>query len=164
MSADSSSAPPAVQVAEPPRAMLKVANAIFRTLLRSPVHGLVDQAFMLLHVTGRKSGNSYDIVVGRQEADGVLFAVTSAPWRRNLTGGATVGITERGETRQARAELIEDPNAVAEVYRGQIDRLGGPKGGRRLGIKINVDRTPTHDELVEAVHREHLSVVRILPA
>ncbi len=165
MSADSTSSLPAVQTAAPPAAILRVGNAIFKGLMRSPAHAAVDKTFMLLHVTGRKSGTRYDIVVGPHEGpDGALFAVTSAPWRRNLAGGATVGVTDRGQTRQARAELVEEPDAVAEVYRSELERLGGPKGGRRLGIKVNVDRMPTHEELVDAVHREHLSVVRILAA
>ncbi len=164
MSADSTGSPPAVQAAEPPAALIKIGSAVIGTLLRSPAHGAVDKAFLLLHVTGRKTGKQYDIVLGRHEVDGTLYVVTSAPWRRNLAGGASVRVTNGGQTRQARAELIEDPDTVAEVYRGEIERLGGPKSGRRLGITINVDRTPSHEELTDAVRREHLSVIRILPA
>jgi hypothetical protein len=57
--------------------------------------------------------------------------------------------------------LEEDPAVVAEVYAQLIDEVGLAKAGQRLGIRINVDRAPTHDELVDAVRREHLSLVRL---
>ena len=80
MSADSTGSRPAVQAAEPPAALIKIGNVVIGTLLRSPAHGAVDKAFLLLHVTGRKTGKQYDIVLGRHEVGGALFVVTSAPW------------------------------------------------------------------------------------
>jgi hypothetical protein len=160
MSADPAGSRPAVQPQSPPAALLKVGNAVFRTLLRSPLHGVVSGSFVLLHVTGRKTGRRYDIVVGRHDVDGGLLVVTSVPWRKNFAGGAALEVSDRGRRRPAHGDLVEDPDVVAELYRAEIERLGR-KRANRLGIKINVERTPTHEELADAVRRDNLSVVRI---
>src|SRR4051812_7383759 len=124
MTADRNGTLPAVQVQSPPAALLKVGNTIFRTLLRSPLHGAVSGPFVLLRVTGRKTGRRYDLVVGRHDVEGGLVVVTSAPWRKNLAGGAQVEVVDRGRTRRGFGELVQDPDAVADVYRGEIERLG----------------------------------------
>ena len=50
---------------------------------------------------------------------------------------------------------------MAQAYQRLIDEVGVANAARRLGIRVNVDRAPTRDELVDAVRREHLSVVRL---
>lgn len=160
MTTDPAAVRPAVQVQAPPAALLKVGNAVFRTLLRSPLHGAVSGSFALRHVTGRKTGRRYDLVVGRHDVDGGLTVVTSAPWRKNLAGGAALEVTVAGRRRPAHGELVEDPDVVAGLYGAEIERLGW-KRGSRLGIKVNVQRTPTHDELADAARRDHLSVVHV---
>jgi hypothetical protein len=160
MTADPGSSRPAVQPQAPPAVLLRVVNAVLRTLLRTPLHRLVDGGFLLLHVTGRKSGRRYDVVVGRHEIDGGLFVATSAPWRKNLTGGAPVEVTDRGRVRAGHGELVKDPGAVAALYLTEIQRIGR-KRARRLGIRINVPRTPTAEELADSARRDGLSAVRV---
>ncbi|MGZ4620155.1 MAG: hypothetical protein ACXV3F_15960, partial [Frankiaceae bacterium] len=123
-----------------------------------------DSQFMLLHLTGRKTGRHYNIVVGRHEIDGVLCVLTSSPWRVNARGGADAQITDKGVTRPARAVLVEEPDHVAAAYGAEIERLGWKGAQRRLGVKLTVHRTPTHEELADAVRRDRLSVVRLQPA
>jgi hypothetical protein len=164
MTADPDSTAPAIQRQEPPKAMLAVANPVFAALLRSPLHRLVDGPFLLLHITGRTTGRRYSIVVARHDLDGGTAILTSSPWRMNARGGADVEITDRGRTRPARAELVEDPDLVADAYASEIQRLGWKAAQRRIALKINVERAPTHDELVDAARREHLSVIRLRPA
>jgi hypothetical protein len=78
----------------------------------------------------------------------------------NLRGGPTpVEVTLLGRRAPATAVLEEDPEVVAGVYERLIGDLGRERAGRRLGIRITVDRVPTHDELAEAARREHLSVL-----
>ena len=55
--------------------------------------------------------------------------------------------------------LEEDPSAVARVYRRLVDELGAEAAHRRLGIRVNVGRVPTEEELADAARREHLSVL-----
>ena len=147
----------------PPKAMIRIANPLFRRLLRGPLHGLVDEHLMLLRFRGRKSGRPYEVVVGRRNIGGRLAVLTSSPWRSNLRGGgAEVEATIAGERRRGRAELEEDPEEVARVYADLIGEYGYEQAGRRLGIKINVDRMPTRGELVGAIRRSGLSVVTIV--
>ena len=115
---------------------------------------------LLLHLTGRTSGRALDVPVAyRPAGDGRLLVLTSSRWRVNLRGRPDVEVTLRGSRRPVVAELVEDPDAVAEVYAGLIDEVGHTKAGRRMGLRINVDRTPTHAELVEAAQRDGLSLV-----
>jgi F420H(2)-dependent quinone reductase len=152
---------PAVERAKPPEAMVKVGNPIFGWLLRSPLHGLLDEHLMLLHFRGRKTGCAYTLPVGRRAIDGRLGVLTSSGWRVNFRGGASVEVTLEGERRRGHVELAEDPEEVARVYANLIEEYGHEQAGRRLGIKINVDRMPTHEELVDAIERSGLSVITI---
>jgi len=48
----------------PPPALVKMGNPLVRMLLGSPLHGVLDDSFLVLHLTGRKTGRRYDIPVG----------------------------------------------------------------------------------------------------
>src|SRR5215469_17584388 len=80
----------------PPAALVKMGNPLVRVLLGSPLHGILDDSFLVLHVTGRKTGRRYSIPVGYVDMDGKLTVVTLARWRVNLRGGADVEVTLRG--------------------------------------------------------------------
>jgi len=116
---------------------------------------------MLLHFLGRRTGRAYVVAVGRRTIDGRLAALTNSGWRVNFRGGAPVEVTLGGELRRGDAELVEDPEEVARIYANLIEEYGREKAGRRLGITINVDRTPTHEELVDAIERSGLSMIAI---
>jgi hypothetical protein len=158
---------PAVEGPRLHTALLKVANPVFAAALRSPLHRLVDAAFrpriQVLHVTGRKTGRRYTIVVGHHEIDGASVVFTSMPWRVNVRGGADVLVTYQGRIWRAHAVLVEDPDEVADAYTAMIQRLGWKAAQRQLGMKINLGRAPTHAELVQAVRREHLSLISLHP-
>lgn len=51
---------------------------------------------------------------------------------------------------------------VPAVYAALIDELG-LKNANRLGIRITVDRAPTHSELADAVRSSRLSVLHFIP-
>ncbi|MDQ3863275.1 MAG: MBL fold metallo-hydrolase [Actinomycetota bacterium] len=152
---------PAVERVKPPEAMINVANPIMYWLLRSPLHGLVDEHLMVLHFRGRKTHRPYTVVVGQRTIEGKLATLTNSPWRVNFRGGAPVDVTLKGERRAGHAELVEDPEGVARVYANLIDEYGYEKAGRHLGIRINVDRKPTHEELVDVIERSGLSFITI---
>jgi hypothetical protein len=151
----------AVERAMPPKALIRVGNPIFGWLLRSPLHGLVDEHLMLLHFRGHKTGRRYTVVVGRRNIAGKLGTLTSSGWRVNFRGGTEVEVTLEGKRWRGHAELVEDPDEVARLYGNLIEEYGLEQAGRRLGIRINVDRMPTHEELVAAVKRSGLSFITI---
>ena len=69
----------AVERKVPPSILIKISNPVVRLLLRSPLHGPLDSAVLLLHVTGRKSGRRYVIPVNYVDIGGRLTVVTIAP-------------------------------------------------------------------------------------
>ena len=129
-----------------PLAVVSALNPLLRAVLRSPLHHAASKHLMILHVTGRKSGRIYDVPVGRHQYNGQLVASAGGRWRVNLSRGADVHVTLDGRRRRAHAELIDDPQRVAEIFAALITQLG-PKHANRLGMKINVNRVPTVDEV-----------------
>jgi len=140
--------------------VLRFVNPIIGALLRSPFHRLLSKQLMLLSVIGRKTGRTYAVPVGRHESNGMLLVSVSGRWRHNLRGGAPVRVTLDGRERAGYVELEEDPGQVARTFKLLLDRLG-PGGPRLLGLKINIHRSPTIDEVQPAVARRCIARVRL---
>jgi len=140
---------PTVEGAEPPEALARVVNPLIKALLRSPLHGPFSRHLMLLAFRGRKSGKRYEIVVGRHEVNGALVVPTGTTgrrWRLNFRGGTPAQVTLGDSRRHGWGELIEDPDEVVRIHRVLLSRIGLKKA-RRLGLRVNVDREPTDEEL-----------------
>lgn len=91
-------------------------NSMMAWLLRSPLHGILSQSFMLISVTGRKSGRMISTPVNYVR-DGKTLWVTSQrdrKWWRNLRGGAPIDVLVAGKEWRAHGEAIADEKAVAE--------------------------------------------------
>lgn len=153
----------AVERNKPPEGPFIVINALMRRLLTSPLHRLVGNRIALLSYTGRKSGRQVCTPVGVHDLDGRMVTLTSSRWRHNFAGGAPVTLRRGGRDLALSATLVKDADRVADVYAALIGRLGHSKAGRRLGVRINVDRAPTHGELTDAAHRSGLSVIDYQP-
>nr|WP_297430324.1 nitroreductase/quinone reductase family protein [uncultured Actinotalea sp.] len=155
-----------MEASHPPRAMVRAVNPFMRWLLSSPGRaGRAEGELMLLHVTGRRTGRTYDIPIGyHRGTDGRLVVVTDAPWRLNLRDLPDVEVTLRGVRRPARAELVEDPGATADDYLSRIDRSRPRASARRAGLRLSEDRVPTREELVDVARREHLCTIQLAVA
>jgi deazaflavin-dependent oxidoreductase (nitroreductase family) len=139
---------PPVENAQPPKNVLRFVNPIMKALLRSPLHRLLSKKLMLLTVTGRRTGRTYTLPVGRFESpDGTFVLSAGGGWRHNLRGGADVRVTLAGREHAAHAVLEEDPARTAEVFKTLLDRAGA----RALAVKVNVDRSPTVAEIAPAL-------------
>ena len=147
----------------PPPALVKMGNPLVRMLLGLPLHGVLDDSFLVLHLTGRQTGRRYHIPVGYVDMEGKLAVVTVAKWRVNLRGGADVEVTLRGRLRAAHARLEEDPAAVAVSYQAMIGRIGWTKAQRQLGIALPAGRAPTLAELNDAAREYGWSVITLTP-
>jgi hypothetical protein len=152
---------PAVERVTPPLLLVRLANPVMRRLLASPLHALASRQLLLLHFTGRRTGRRYTVPTGYHHLDGVPSVLTNSGWRHNFRGGTDIEVTLRGRRRPALATLIEEPDTVVRAYMGVIHQLGWRAAQRRLGIRVNVGRTPTPEELVEAVRAAGLSIVRL---
>ena len=150
-----------VKQSVPPPALVKMGNPLVRMVLDSPLHGMLDHSFLVLHLTGRKTGRRYDIPVGYVGMEGKLIVVTAARWRVNLRGGADVEVTLRGCLRPMHALLEQDPASVAVSYQAMIDRIGWKKAQRQLGISLPGGRAPTLLELSDAALEYGWSVITL---
>ncbi|MDT0166588.1 nitroreductase/quinone reductase family protein [Actinotalea sp. AC32] len=155
--------PRSVEAQHPPRALVRAVNPFVRWLLSSPGRGgRAQDELMLLHVTGRRTGRTYDIPVGFHPGeDGRLVVVTDAPWRLNLRDLPDVEVTLRGVRRPAHAELVETPGAAADDYLGRIDPSHPQASARKAGLRLAEDRVPTRDQLVDLARREHLCAIHV---
>ena len=151
----------AVRQVVPPRALVRMGNPMVRLLSRSPLHGFIDHAVLVLHVTGHRTGRRYDIPVNYLDIGGRLTVVTAATWRVNLRGGADVAVTLRGRRQPMHATLEEDPSAVAVAYQEIISRLGWLKASRYLGISGPDGLQPTVLELKGAAREYGWSVITL---
>ena len=78
----------AVKRSVPPPTLVNMGNPLVRMLLGSPLHGMADHAFLVLHVTGRKTGRCYNIPVGFVDVGGTAHRhhrgrVAGQPARRS---------------------------------------------------------------------------------
>jgi hypothetical protein len=151
----------AVERVQPPGWLMRFINPVTRWMLQSRLHSRMSGALLLLHYRGRRSGRGYTVPVGYHWIDGDLSLLTNSSWRHNFEGGRALEVTYRGVRRPAHAQLISDPDTVTTIYHDMINDLGVQQAQRRLGIRINVQRAPSRDELRDAIVRSGLSVVRI---
>ena len=147
----------------PPPALVKMGNPLVRLLLGSPLHRMLGDSFLVLHLTGRKTGRRYDIPVGYVDMGGKLTVVTIARWRVNLRGGADVEVTLHGRLRPMHALLEEDPAVLAVSYQAMITRTGLNKAQRQLGISLPAARPPTALELQDAAREYGWSIITLTP-
>lgn len=137
---------------------MRAVNPVVRQLL---ARGRLGDQLLLLHYAGRRSGRRFDVPVGYHLVDGQVSVFTNSGWRHNFVDGRDIEVTIRGVRQPARAVLCGDPDEVADIYDRLIGELGVARARRRLGLRLNVDRAPSREELRDAVQRSGLSVVRI---
>ena len=150
----------AVTIKETP-IMMKFMMRLFNPLMRKQVRRGKARSVVgviLLHFTGRKTGKRYEIPVMKQDDNGRLCVYTEARWKVNLRGGADIEVTDMGVRTPMRAELLEDPDAMAAEMEGLIRRIGLKEARQRLGIVVHVGRPPTREELAAAIRRRNLGV------
>jgi deazaflavin-dependent oxidoreductase (nitroreductase family) len=77
---------------------MKIANRLFKPLLRSPLHFLASHGLMLITVTGRKTGQPYTTPVAYLREGGTVyfFSGLHLAWTKNLREGAPVKLILKG--------------------------------------------------------------------
>jgi hypothetical protein len=141
----------------PPRMLVKLANPVVRGRIgRSRA---LQDIVLVLHFTGRRTGELYDVPVGYSAADDRLMVVTNSAWRRNFEGGREIEITFKGQRRPALALLVSDPEQVAHYFERQVAEVGVKEAPLRMGLRINLGRPPTRAEWLEAIDRERLTLI-----
>jgi hypothetical protein len=158
---------PAVERVHPPDAIIRLVNPVIRRLLASPLHRAVSGQLMLLRYTSRRSGRRFRASrrsPGPRGAHRRVHELGLAPQlprrprgraRQPEAAGRRAGHACRGR--------VDDVDEVVDAYERRIEALGWEAAQRRLGIRVNVGRAPTRDELADAVRRSGLSIVLFDP-
>ena len=155
-----STSPPACPLVITSRApdlrVMRLFNPVMRILLRSPFHRLLSEQILLLTYTGRRSGRQYTLPVGyAQDGEALLVVCQHSElkrWWRNLRGGAPVAVLLRRQQVAARADVIEEPAAVAAEVERLIARFGAKEASRKLYMSLDVPLRPTREQLAQALH------------
>ncbi len=96
-------------------------NPFVSLILRSPLHGMMSGAVLLISIRGRKSGKVYTLPVQfAQSGDTIVILPGESQhktWWRNLRGGAPVRLLLRGKTLDAQAIAlvgVDEREAIAK--------------------------------------------------
>jgi hypothetical protein len=136
----------------------RIGNVFMRPLLRSRVGRRIDD-LALLTFTGRKSGREYTIPIAYHVLDGSGVVLTSHAWKANLRDGADVEVVHRGARIPMRAELVEDPHEVAQIYGTLLRRVGLEKAKLSVGLEVAGKRLPTDEEIEDAIGGRRAAVL-----
>lgn len=97
-------------------------NPLITALLRSPLHGLLSNGYMLISVTGRKTGRAYTTPVnyGRMGDALICFSKRDRTWWRNLCERAPVMGYLRGREQRGLGVVIESAAATRAARLQQL--------------------------------------------
>ena len=90
------------------RVLSKVGNPFVGFLLQSPLHGLLGAKFMLITVTGRKTGRTYTTPVNYVREGDTLTVISrkNRTWWRNLSEAAPVFVRIKGKRRTGMGRVL----------------------------------------------------------
>ena len=95
----------------------RVVNPIVRAVLRSRLHPLLSRRLVLLRVTGRRSGRTFELPVAYVRDDSGILVTVGAPerkqWWHNIDGPTPITVVLRGRTRPGVAELVGRDDTTA---------------------------------------------------
>ena len=100
------------------RLFTRLQNPLMKRLLRSPVHFLVSRYYMLITVTGRKSGKIYTTPVQYKQVGNDIFVITNRDyqWWKNLRGGVEVTVHIRGVDVVGEADISLNPAEIRQAF------------------------------------------------
>ena len=107
------------------RHLQSVWTPVLSTVLRSPLHTLLDHRTMLLTFTGRKSGQTYTFPVNFARRDGGFTVMSSRDrhWWLNMTDGAPVTMHVDGRDITGTAKVLNlDEHEMSAVLRDYWQR------------------------------------------
>ena len=109
-------------------------NDFVAFLLRSPLHPILGNT-MLITVIGRKSGRRISTPVNHVRCGNELWVLTSRnrTWWRNVGEGTPVAIHLDGRDLRAVADLVLEPQAVADQLLEYARKL--PAAASALGLR-----------------------------
>jgi deazaflavin-dependent oxidoreductase (nitroreductase family) len=117
----------------------KLQNLGPMVILKSPLHRIMSDAFLVLQWTGRTSGRTFATPVSYVRGENNSLLITSdSGWVHNFTAGAPVRLWLRGQRVTAHAELVSDTEAAAEALYRMV--LARPSYAKNAGIAPGPER------------------------
>ncbi len=133
-------------------------NKTMKTILRSPIHGMVSKSILLITFTGRKSGKTYTTPVSYSQEGDLVTIFTHANWWMNLHGDALITLRIRGRDIQGLPETVSaDKQAIADGLAKHLRQV--PSDARYYGVTFDDQGNPRTDEVEKAV--ESVVMVKI---
>lgn len=148
-----------IERVKPPKWFVRASGPFMRGLAtRSKT---MSQFMLVMHFTGRRTGRHYQVPIGYRTEKGRLMTLSNDIWRLNFEGGRDLEVTYLGSRQPAEATLEADQGLLADFFVDKFAELGAKKVAADLGMRVNIDRTPTREEWLEAVQREGMSRIWI---
>jgi hypothetical protein len=136
-----------------------VNNAI-KSVLRSPVHGMVSKKILLITFTGCKSGKTYTTPVCYSQEGDQVYIFTHAKWWKNLCNCTSVTLCLRGREIQGVPEpVVDDKQAIASKLTAHLRKV--PSDARYYDVTFDDYGTPKAKEVEKAVQTVVMIRVRL---
>jgi hypothetical protein len=138
--------------------MNRITNPFVRFILRSPLHGMMSAALLLITYRGKKTGREYTLPVQYAQEGKVIYIVPGMPeqktWWRNLQGGLPVKLTLRGKVVGATGRLLDPLTDAAEILNGSTVYLRAfPALAKMYNVRIGADGSFDADDLRTAAEK-----------
>lgn len=133
-------------------------STIIATLLRSPLHKLLDKSFLVLSFKGRKSGKEYLFPVGYVADGNELHVVSNHGWWKNLRGNVPVEIWFKGQRRAAVADAAHGDESVVNAILAAVRKT--PQILKTYHIEVDADGQPKFESVRQAA--QNVAFIRII--
>jgi hypothetical protein len=131
--------------------LYKTINPIVKTILRSPLHGLMSRNTLLLEFTGRKSGRKLATPISYHIRDGAAHCMTSRQfaWWRNLKSDSQVGITLKGKVHHCHP-VVEDKDTALIASALTAFLRAVPRDAPHSGVRLDTNGIPNAEDVRRA--------------
>ena len=129
-------------------------NPVVKTILQSPVHGLMSSNTLIIQYTGRKSGKPYSLPVSYARGGDQLscFTARTNAWWKNLKDKRPVTLVLQGKRVNATAEIeAQNDEAIADALAPFL--MAVPRDAGPANVRLDSDRSPNLDDVAVAAKR-----------
>lgn len=136
-------------------------NAMMAWLLRSPMHGLISRNFMLVTVTGKKSGKPYTTPVNYSREGNMLTVISNRDrtWWRNLRGGSPLTICLQGRDLAAVGMVIEDDAGVTRDLAAYLQK--NPQLAKYFSVSLDANGQLPSQQVAQAASTRVVIQIKI---
>lgn len=137
-----------------PEKLFVIINKIVKIILKSPLHGIMSDSFMLMSYTGRKSGKQFTTPVRYMRTDkGVrVYTAEHTQWWRNMLSGPKVTLVIAGQTEPYTASVYpRDAQRNRELLIEFLTLY--PQDATYQDIRLNKDGSLNQEDLDAAAQK-----------